>query len=449
MVLFTSIIGAAAFFGAANALPRPDSAIGSEVAVSAPNGIIMSDTAELSSQLATAAATSTSVAAYASATMPPSYGYSSNSGSYGSGSSWDNSGSNNYGSSYQNSNTWASEASSTITYAPPAYTAAAATSSSWQSTTTAMYGSGSSNWGSMGNQGYDSCVQQCLASYSGLPPAATYVATATNTPPAGTGATHTVIVAPTQGVLRFIPFATNASVGDTIEFMWGANNHTVTKSSSLLPCNRSSDALFTSGTQNQGFVFTQVVNDTNPLFFYCATPTHCQKGMFGIINPPNALGGPTSVGAMMPSIAMNNSNVAAYSAYTNQQTASNPGAGKWGSNIDMSAMPDWAQESVAENVMYTRTFLAANPEVLKSDGSIDMSSSSGTPLMIPQDLSAAVASGPATPSGASAPSSAATTAAATEASSTPQTSTNGATSAISSSKVLTAFALAVAGFLAL
>lgn len=74
---------------------------------------------------------------------------------------------------------------------------------------------------------------------------------------AGTGATHTVIVAPTQGVLRYIPFAVNASVGDTIKFMWGANNHTVTKSSALLPCNRSSDALFISGVQNKDFVCKQ------------------------------------------------------------------------------------------------------------------------------------------------------------------------------------------------
>jgi hypothetical protein len=253
--------------------------------------------------------------------------------------------------------------------------------------------------------------------------------------------------------LRFVPFAVNASVGDTVKFMWGANNHTVTKSSSLLPCNRTADALFTSGTQNQGFVFTQVVNDTNPVFFYCATPTHCQKGMFGIINPPNALGGPTSVGAMVPSMAMNNSNVAAYSTYTQQQCASNPGAGKWGNSIDMSSMPDWAQESVAENVMYTRTFLAANPEVMKDDGSIDLSTSSeGTPLMIPMDLSAAIANNAATPSaGNSASSSAASSAAPASTSSTPSdnTTTSSATSAISSPKVLTAFALAVAGFLAL
>jgi hypothetical protein len=26
------------------------------------------------------------------------------------------------------------------------------------------------------------------------------------------------------------------------------------------------------------------VNDTNPTFFYCATPGHCPKGMFGIMS---------------------------------------------------------------------------------------------------------------------------------------------------------------------
>lgn len=48
MFFATPLIGAAALLsGFATALPRPDSAIGDEVAVSAPNGIIMSDTAAL------------------------------------------------------------------------------------------------------------------------------------------------------------------------------------------------------------------------------------------------------------------------------------------------------------------------------------------------------------------------------------------------------------------
>jgi plastocyanin len=95
---------------------------------------------------------------------------------------------------------------------------------------------------------------ECVASYGAVPAPNQATATSNSGGSSGTGATHTVIVAPTQGVLRYIPFAVNASVGDTVKFMWGANNHTVTKSSSLLPCNRSADALFTSGSHDKDFV---------------------------------------------------------------------------------------------------------------------------------------------------------------------------------------------------
>lgn len=93
---------------------------------------------------------------------------------------------------------------------------------------------------------------ECVASYGSAP--YEYKATGTSDPPSdGYGVTHTVIVAPTQGVLRYVPFALNASVGDTVKFVWGANNHTVTKSSALAPCNKSGDALFASGTHDKGF----------------------------------------------------------------------------------------------------------------------------------------------------------------------------------------------------
>lgn len=50
MVNFAPVFGAAALFASlVSAAPRPDSAIGDEVAVSAPNGVILSDTAELAS----------------------------------------------------------------------------------------------------------------------------------------------------------------------------------------------------------------------------------------------------------------------------------------------------------------------------------------------------------------------------------------------------------------
>ena len=97
---------------------------------------------------------------------------------------------------------------------------------------------------------------ECNAKYGQLPSTTTTYESPTETASYNGGATHTIIVAPTQGVLRYVPFATNASTGDTIKFMWGANNHTVTKSSALLPCNKSSARPFASGTQNKDFVCT-------------------------------------------------------------------------------------------------------------------------------------------------------------------------------------------------
>jgi len=205
------------------------------------------------------------------------------------------------------------------------------------------------------------------------------------------GATHTVIVAPSQGVLRYVPFAVNASIGDTVKFVWGANNHTVTKSSALSPCNKSSDsASFTSGVQSKDFVFEQVVNDTNPTFFHCGVPTHCQKGMFGIINPPNALGASGSVGSMMPTMAANDSEMGSMVNYATNATSGHPVASRWGQNINLSAFPEWSQRFVAEGVLYTQVFLAANPDAVKSDGAVDVGMG-GRPAFVPEDITVAAA----------------------------------------------------------
>lgn len=163
--------------------------------------------------------------------------------------------------------------SSTEVTSIAAVTQASSTTVAWGSYQTPTYGSGSSNWGSWGGSNYNDCVSrkyqkhgkymcisaktpiECMAQYGNSPQPWTPPPSQT-TPDSGsvgTGATHTVIVAPSQGVLRYIPFAVNASVGDTVKFMWGANNHTVTKSSSLEPCNKTSDSPFTSGVQVKDF----------------------------------------------------------------------------------------------------------------------------------------------------------------------------------------------------
>ncbi|KAL0946944.1 hypothetical protein HGRIS_013103 [Hohenbuehelia grisea] len=357
MVQITSLFGAAILF-AGVAVARPaDSAI-NEPAVSAPDGTPITEVVS-----STASSSSSTSAVEAAVTTSASSSWDSSSSNYGSKESSYGSKDSSYGSK----------------------------ESSWDSSkqSSPSYGSGSSSWG---NDNYNDCVNKCVASYGA--PAYKYQPTATSGSEGstGTGATHTVIVAPSQGVLRYIPFALNASVGDTVKFMWGANNHTVTKGTQLTPCNKSGDAaFFASGTHDKDFVFTQVVNDTNPLYFYCATPGHCTKGMFGIINPPSALNNPTSVSGMMSSMVANSSDMAAMAADSNKQCAGTKAA-NWGGSINLAEVPEWARPAVAENVLYTRNFLAANQDLMKEDGSVDLSAAGTNPLMIPQDITVALSS---------------------------------------------------------
>ena len=145
-----------------------------------------------------------------------------------------------------------------------------------------------------------------------------------------------------------------------------------------------------------------------------------------------------------------NSDVAAYKTYSEQKTAGNADAAKWGSNIDMGSMPEWAHEYVAENVMYTRTFLAANSEVIKDNGAIDLGAAGTTPLLIPQDLSDALNANSNTPPPTPAP----VTTTNVPAPSTTNLAnlgnqTSGALSVVASSKVLVSIVAAFATFLML
>jgi plastocyanin len=360
-------------------------------------------------------------------------------------------------------------ASSSVSSADAQYTAAATTSTAWQASSTwqastsvwdatstsaawgsyqtPTYGSGSSNWG---NSDYNDCVQQCVAKWGSAPQPYTPPPSVTSdSSSGGSGATHTVIVAPTQGVLRYIPFALNASVGDTVKFIWGANNHTVTKSSTLEPCNNTLDSPFASGVQLKDFVYTQVVNDTNPTFFHCAVPGHCQKGMFGIINPPSNTGSPTSVSMMMSTWASSDPSVATYLAAADMVTKNNTFAAGWGGNMDVGSLPEWSHSEVAKNVAYTRAFLASNPETIKDDR-VDLSSAqNGTPLMFPQDFDQVLSSNDgatnATPP-AAATSLATAVATSTQAAVGASSNLNNGANALASSKTAVAFIVAVATF---
>jgi len=426
-----ALAGIALFYaGRVSASPMPDSAIGNEVGVSAPNGIPLSNTVERNDHSSTETGwgwTKTSSSAYTYQTTPPSTDTWSPDNSWSSSTEvWKSKSTPTY------VNTWSSSAS------PPTYTS---------------YGSGSSSWGS--GSGYDSCVQQCQAQFgapsASLPPPST--STGSSGGGSGGGATHTVWVAPSQGVLRYVPFAVNASVGDTVKFIWGANNHTVTKSSELTPCNKTSDAPFASGVQLKDFVFEQVVNDTNTTFFYCGVPTHCQKGMFGIINPPNALGTPSAVGSMMQPMAANNSQFDSMLKYATNATAGNTVASLWGQSIDLAALPAWSHQFVAEGVLYTQTFLAANPDSVSKDGTLDFGLG-GNPAVVPPDISTFATSGYGSGYGSSSSSSSIVPMSSSPASSASPSSglsgsgktTSGAVSAVSRSSVFVGFVALAAGF---
>jgi plastocyanin len=360
-----------------------------------------------------------------------------------------------------------------------------ATSSAWMSSETAAtytssasysqmtYGSGSSSWG---GSGYDSCVQQCVASFG--QPSATWAPSATETGSSsgssgGSGVTHTIIVAPSQGVLRYIPFSTNASVGDTLEFMWGAGPHTVTRSSALEVCNKTSANPFSSGSQNESFVFNQVVNDTKPIWFYCGIPTHCQKGMFGGVNIGQA--DPTgsdsfgnsssgssdsssSSGYMSMSQVMENmtmtGDMSAMWSYTKSKCAGNTYANNWGMSTNMAGMSSDAMMQTMENVMYMQTLIAANPSMVKN-GSFAVSNAAN--MTVPLDLKQALAAASSNSTGAATSGSATSSAtqsgvagaAGAASSSAPSSTPSNGAGSIASSSIAVGLVAVVATFFAL
>jgi len=104
------------------------------------------------------------------------------------------------------------------------------------------------------------------------------------------GTVHTVAVG--NDALAFSPNSITAAVGDTIEYHFYPPEHSVAQSSFDTPCVPSGPTAFFSGlfTQSSGQnanVFTLTVNDTNPIWFYCVIPGHCEAGMAGVINPPS------------------------------------------------------------------------------------------------------------------------------------------------------------------
>jgi plastocyanin len=128
-------------------------------------------------------------------------------------------------------------------------------------------------------------------------------------------AENIVVQVGANGGLAYTPNNVTAKTGDTIVFQFLAKNHTVTQSTFAAPCTymTAPAAGIDSGFQNVPAGATVVpewsftlTNDTTPLWFFCAQPTHCQKGMvFSVNAPADASTGKTYSDFMTAAMATN------------------------------------------------------------------------------------------------------------------------------------------------
>ncbi|GAA5858187.1 hypothetical protein JCM1840_001077 [Sporobolomyces johnsonii] len=188
-----------------------------------------------------------------------------------------------------------------------------------------------------------------------------------------------VVVAPKLGDLRMVPFNIPADTGTNLTFVWGAGPHTVTQSSALTICNASKEAgAFKSGKQQKGFQFPVQVTSQATVFYYCGVPTHCEKGMFGLINGQVANDANGTFESAMATMAANNSTFGQLMQQTQAMCQNVPEAASWGANLATSQIPEWALPVAMENILYTRQYFAMNPSLLAAANSTSTSSATTT-----------------------------------------------------------------------
>ncbi|KAJ6444806.1 LON peptidase N-terminal domain and RING finger protein 1 [Purpureocillium lavendulum] len=99
---------------------------------------------------------------------------------------------------------------------------------------------------------------------------------------ATSAAAKVIVVNVGQGGFTFSPDSIKAAAGDNVEFHF-FGQHTAVSADFSKPCSPASTGFFSGDMQNKG-IFTVTVNNTDPIFFYCAIDGHCQGGMVGVIN---------------------------------------------------------------------------------------------------------------------------------------------------------------------
>ncbi|SPO00101.1 uncharacterized protein DNG_02953 [Cephalotrichum gorgonifer] len=95
---------------------------------------------------------------------------------------------------------------------------------------------------------------------------------------------------------QFSPNIVFAEVGDYVEFHFGPKNHSVAQGSFSKACAPPHSGGFFSGyipvEEGEGDkVFKILIENKDPIAFYCTQGTHCATGMYGIVNPTKEASG--------------------------------------------------------------------------------------------------------------------------------------------------------------
>jgi hypothetical protein len=110
--------------------------------------------------------------------------------------------------------------------------------------------------------------------------------------------------------------------------------------------------------------------------------------MFGIINPGASVNPAMNMAGNLKSLTDSSPRVQAMQVVTNM-AQSNSTAGKtWGSFMSLEGIKPEDRSYVAENLQYTRAFIASNPDLWK-DGKLEMSTAKGEPKY-PVDAAGAI-----------------------------------------------------------
>jgi plastocyanin len=108
-----------------------------------------------------------------------------------------------------------------------------------------------------------------------------------------------VVTVAQNGSFTYSPERLAPQPGEFVQFQFHAGNHTVTQSTFGAPCTPigmtntnvtgfHSGFLPVAASAEMGMIptYTIQVNDTNPIWMYCAKGPHCQNGMVMVINEP-------------------------------------------------------------------------------------------------------------------------------------------------------------------